>query len=70
MIGSIAVGAGILVGFAFARLIGKYISGMHLPGAVPLILSGSVILAAALIASSFPAIRAARVDAIQALRAE
>lgn len=70
VIGSIGVGAGILVGFVFARLIGKYISGMQLPGAVPLILSACVIVAAALVASSFPAIRAARVDAIQALRSE
>lgn len=70
VIGSIGVGAGVLVGFGFARLIGKYISGMQLPGAVPLILSACVIVAAALIASSFPAIRAARVDAIQALRSE
>jgi ABC-type antimicrobial peptide transport system permease subunit len=35
-----------------------------------LIASAALMLAAALIASAMPAIRAARVDAVQALRAE
>ncbi len=40
------------------------------PGAVPLIASAAVILAAAVIASAIPAARAARVDAVQALRSQ
>jgi ABC-type antimicrobial peptide transport system permease subunit len=51
-------------------VLGKYIAETQVPGALPLIVSAAVILAAAVIASALPAARAARVDAVQALRAE
>ena len=70
VIASIGVATGFLVGFALARGAGKYIAEAQMPGAVPLILSAMVILAAAVIASALPAARAARVDAVQALRSE
>lgn len=70
VIASIGVITGVLVGFAFARLIGKYVADVQLPGAVPLIASAAVILAAAVIASALPAARAARVDVVQALHSE
>jgi putative ABC transport system permease protein len=70
VIASIGVAAGIFFGFAFATGIGKYIGGMQLPGAPSLIASAAVILAAAVIASALPAVRAAKVDAVEALRSE
>ena len=70
VIASLGVGAGVLVGFAFARVLSKYVAETQVPGALPLIASAAVILAAAVIASALPAARAARVDAMQALRAE
>ncbi len=70
VIASIGVVTGVLVGFAFARLIGKYVADVQLPGALPLIASAAVILAAAVIASALPAARAARVDVVQALHSE
>jgi putative ABC transport system permease protein len=70
VIASLGVGAGVLVGFAFARVLSKYIAETQVPGVLPLIASATVILAAAVIASALPAARAARVDAVQALRAE
>ena len=70
VIAGIGVGAGFLVGFALARGIGKYVAEMQLPGAPALIASAVVILAAAALASALPAARAARVDAVQALRSE
>jgi putative ABC transport system permease protein len=70
VIASIGVGAGVLVGFGLARAIGRYTTEVQLPGAIPLLVSAFVILAAALIASALPAARAARVDAVQALRSE
>jgi putative ABC transport system permease protein len=70
VIASIGVAAGFLVGFALARGIGKYVAEAQMPGAVPLISSAALILAAAVIASALPAARAARVDAVQALRSE
>ena len=49
---------------------GNYILGVKLPGALPVVLSAFVLLTAAVVASMVPAARAARIDVIQALRAE
>jgi len=43
---------------------------VKIPGALPVVLSAFVLLAAAVVASSLPAARAARIDVIQALRAD
>jgi putative ABC transport system permease protein len=70
VIAGAGVAAGVVVGFALERTIGKYIGVVQLPGALPLIASAAVILAAAVIASALPAARAARVDPAVALRSE
>ena len=70
VIAGVGVVAGFVVGFALERTIGKYIGVVQLPGALPLIASAAVILAAAVIASALPAARAARVDPAEALRSE
>jgi len=66
----IGVAAGILGGFALARIVGSYIQNVELPGALPAIGAAMVLLAAAVIASVMPAARAARVDVVQALRGD
>ena len=66
----IGVIAGAAAGFAIARIVGSYIQNVQLPGAVPVILSAAVLLVAAVIGSLLPAAHAARVDVVQALRAE
>lgn len=70
VIASAGVVAGVVVGFALERTIGKYIGVVQLPGVLPLIASAAVILAAAVVASALPAARAARVDPAEALRSE
>jgi predicted permease len=70
LIAMIGVAAGAFVGFAFSRLLGSYIQDVQLPGMLPLIGSVGVILGATVIASVLPAVRAARVDVMQALRSE
>src|SRR5438270_9942329 len=69
-IAGIGVAAGFVVGFILERTLGKYIAEVQSPGALPLIASAAVILAAAVIASALPAMRAARVDPSVALRSE
>jgi len=66
----IGVIAGAAGGFAVARIVGSYLQNVQLPGALPTIVSAAVLLVAAIIGSLLPAARAARVDVVQALRAE
>jgi len=69
-IAGIGVGAGLIVGFAFSRGLGKLIGEVQQPGALTVIASALLILTAAVVASAVPAARAARVNAVEALRAE
>jgi putative ABC transport system permease protein len=72
--GAVMAGAGVLAGAAFgfvlARLAGRYFPDLKMPGALLVVLSACVLLTAAVVASWVPAARAARIDVIQALRAE
>jgi putative ABC transport system permease protein len=69
-IAGIGVGAGVVFGIAFARGVSRYVAEAHLPGVLTFVASAFVILAAAVIASAVPAARAARVNAVEALRSE
>jgi predicted permease len=70
VIAGVGVGAGVVVGFVLARIVSKYVTEINQPGALAFIASAGVILGAAVIASAVPAARAARVNAVEALRAE
>ena len=67
---AVGIVAGAAGGFALARLAGSYFTYVQVPGAVPLVASAIVLLAAAVIASVLPAARAARVDVMQAIRSD
>ncbi len=62
--------AGAVGGYILARLAGSFLLDMKMPSPLPVIISAFVLLVAAVAASALPALRAARVDVIQALRAE
>jgi putative ABC transport system permease protein len=62
--------AGAASGLGLSRVIGSVIQEVQLPGAVPTIGAALVLFAAAIVAAVWPAARAARVDVVQALRAE
>jgi ABC-type antimicrobial peptide transport system permease subunit len=66
----VGVVAGAIGGYALARLAGSVIQDVRVPGPVPVIAAAAVLLLAAVIASVLPAARAARVDVMQALRAD
>jgi len=62
--------AGAVFGYGLTRLASRYFPSLQMPTALPLVASVTVLLAAAVIASAFPAERAARVDVNEALRTE
>ena len=67
---ALGVVAGAVGGLALSRVIGSVIQDVQLPGPLPTIGAALVLLAAAIAAAMWPAARAARVDVVQALRAE
>jgi ABC-type antimicrobial peptide transport system permease subunit len=64
------IAAGVVGGFLLARIVGSYITDVHIPGMLPLAGAAVLLIAAAVLASLMPAARASRIDVIQALRAE
>ena len=67
-IGGLALGCG--GGYGLSQLAGSVIGDLKMPGLWPVAGAAVVLLGAAVTASAIPAMRAARVDVIQALRSE
>lgn len=71
--GAVMAAAGVIagagLGYGLARVAGAYFE-LKAPSPLPVALSAFLLLLAALVASMLPALRAARVDVIQALRTE
>src|SRR3974390_314779 len=72
--GAAMAGVGVIVGaaagFVLARLAGRFVAEVRMPGALPVVAAAFVLMAVAIVASVLPAARAARVDVMQALRSE
>lgn len=72
--GAIMAAGGVLAGAAFgfvvARLAGRYFFEVKMPGPLPIVVSAILLMTVAIVASLLPAVRAARIDAMEALRAE
>jgi predicted permease len=62
--------AGAICGFALARIAGTYLAEVKTPGVVPIVGAALLLLIAAVAASTVPAVRAAHIDAMQALRTD
>jgi hypothetical protein len=62
--------AGAACGFALVQLAGSYVQEVQMPDIWPVVGSAVVLLVAAVVASVLPAVRAARVDVMQALRSD
>jgi putative ABC transport system permease protein len=70
LMSALGVLAGAFGGYALAMIGGSYLEGMKLPSALPILAAAGVLVLAAVAGSLLPAARAARVDVVQALRAE
>jgi ABC-type antimicrobial peptide transport system permease subunit len=64
------IAAGVIGGYLLARIAGGFVTGIQLPGALPIVAAAALLVAAGVLASLLPAARASRVDVIQALRAD
>ncbi len=70
VIAGAGIAAGAIGGVVLARVVGSYIEGVGIPDMLPTLLAAVLLIAAAVLASFIPAVRAARVDVMQALRSE
>ena len=70
MMAAAGVAAGAAFGFVAARMAGRYLLDVKMPGALPVSVSAIVLIVVAVVASMLPAARAARVNIMQALRSE
>jgi ABC-type antimicrobial peptide transport system permease subunit len=70
VISGVGVIAGAIGGFLLIRLAGSYVADLRLPDVTPVVGATLLLVLASVIASALPAFRAARVDVMQALRAD
>jgi ABC-type antimicrobial peptide transport system permease subunit len=66
----IGIAAGAMGGYAFASVARTFIGNVRLPGALPIVGAAAVLAGAGILASLMPALRASRVDVLQAVRSE
>jgi putative ABC transport system permease protein len=67
---AIGIATGAAAGYAMAGLASAYLEHVELPGVLPVLGAVTILATAAIGASLMPALRAARVDVLQALRSE
>jgi ABC-type antimicrobial peptide transport system permease subunit len=70
MIAAAGILVGSLGGIALAWLASRLFGVAQMPGVLPVAGAAALLVTAAIVASLLPAVRASRVDVIQALRSE
>lgn len=70
MIAAAGIIAGALGGFALTWLSSRLFGAVRMPGVLSLAGAATLLVAAAILASLLPALRASRVDVVQALRSD
>jgi predicted permease len=68
MFALLGIGVGVLAALALTRVVSSFLYGVGKADPVTFVVTAAVLFAAAIVASSIPAYRASRVDAVEALR--
>jgi predicted permease len=70
LIAGIGIAAGAAASAVFGRVAARHLEHMQMSGFLPILGAAAVLMGAAMVASLLPAVRASRVDVLQALRSE
>ena len=70
LMAGLGIVAGAVFGYGITRVASRYFHDLQAPSALPVVISAIVLLIAAIVASALPAVRAARIDVMQALRTD
>jgi ABC-type antimicrobial peptide transport system permease subunit len=70
LIAIIGIVAGLVGVYVMTKVAASYLNQVQMPGALPIVASAALLMVAAVVASIVPAMRASRIDVMQALRAE
>jgi hypothetical protein len=70
LIAIVGIVAGAIGVYVLTKVAASYLNQLQMPGALPILASAILLLIAAVVASIVPAMRASRVDVMQALRSE
>jgi ABC-type lipoprotein release transport system permease subunit len=62
--------AGLVGVYVMTKVAASYLNQVQMPGALPIVAAAALLLIAAVVASVLPAMRASRIDVMQALRSE
>jgi ABC-type antimicrobial peptide transport system permease subunit len=70
LIAASGIVAGLIGVYVLTKVAASYLSQVQMPGIMPIVAAAALLLVAALVASIVPARRAARINVMQAIRAE
>ncbi len=70
LMAGLGIFAGAVFGYGVTRVASRYFHDLQAPSALPVVISAIVLLIAAIVASALPAVRAAKIDVMQALRTD
>ncbi len=70
LMAGLGIVAGAVFGYGITRVASRYFHDLQAPSALPVVISAIVLLIAAIVASALPAVRAAKIDVMQALRTD
>jgi ABC-type antimicrobial peptide transport system permease subunit len=70
LIAAVGIAGGLIGVYILTKVAASYLNQVQMPGVMPIVAAAALLLVAAVVASVVPAMRASRIDVMQALRSE